>query len=101
VSGSKKEFKSRLREFCMKRGAVTFGVSQVSDVDSLPNIRLAPMMKYIMDTKPDYTRGPTEAILHSAIRLLRKETLRVKGDIFDAGGYSSSLEDLLRFQGGM
>jgi epoxyqueuosine reductase len=62
VSGSKKELKSRLRKFCMKRGAVTFGVASVRDVDSLPRIKLAPMMKYIMWTKLNYTKAPTEAM---------------------------------------
>jgi len=54
--------KSRLRDVCLKRGAVVFGVVSASDVDSLPRMKIGSTMKHLLGTKHNYTKKPSEAM---------------------------------------
>jgi epoxyqueuosine reductase len=46
----------------MKNGAVVFGVASAVEVDSLPRVRIGPIMKSLYDTKLNYTKKPSEAM---------------------------------------
>jgi epoxyqueuosine reductase len=59
---SYEELKSRLRQLCLKKGAVVFGVASAAEVDSLPRVKIGPMMKWLYDTELDETKKPTEAM---------------------------------------
>jgi epoxyqueuosine reductase len=56
------DLKSKLREVCLKKGAVVFGIASVHDVDSLPRVKIGPTMKFLYDTKLNYTKRPSEAM---------------------------------------
>ncbi len=62
MSEERRDLKSRLREVCLKKGAVVFGVASVADVDSLPRVRIGPAMKSLLGTKLNYTKKPSEAM---------------------------------------
>ncbi|MDH3366120.1 MAG: 4Fe-4S binding protein [Thermoplasmata archaeon] len=59
---SREGLKSRLRQLCLKKGAVVFGVASAAEADSLPRVEIGPMMKWLYGTKLDETRKPTEAM---------------------------------------
>jgi epoxyqueuosine reductase len=56
------DLKSRLRQLCLRKGAVVFGVASAAEVDSLPRVTIGPMMKWLYDTELDETKKPTEAM---------------------------------------
>ncbi len=54
--------RNRLKDVCLKKGAVAFGIASVADVDALPRVRIGPTMKLITGAKPSYTMKPTLAM---------------------------------------
>lgn len=62
MSEKRRDLKSRLRDVCLKKGAVVFGVASACDVDSFPRVKIGPTMKLLLGTKLSYTRKPSEAM---------------------------------------
>jgi epoxyqueuosine reductase len=62
MSEKPRELKHKLREICLKKGAVVFGVAAAADVNSLPRVRIGPAMKSLLGTKLNYTKKPSEAM---------------------------------------
>lgn len=62
MPASRRDLKSRLSQVCFKKGAVAFGIASVAGVDSLPRVRIGPTMKFLCETKLNYTKKPSEAM---------------------------------------
>ena len=60
MSEKERDLKSRLREVCLKKGAVVFGVASAADVNSLPRLRMGPTVKFLFNTKLNYTKKPSD-----------------------------------------
>jgi epoxyqueuosine reductase len=57
--------REQLKKFCLKEGAVAFGIASVADVENLPRIAIGPTVKRITGTKSSFTKKPTD-VMHDA-----------------------------------
>jgi epoxyqueuosine reductase len=54
--------REELKTLCLKRGAAVFGIASVEDVDSLPQIKISSMMRYLTGTDSSRTVNPSKAM---------------------------------------